>query len=172
MFAENVFRTAVPPREDGDEISAETMWQWRQLNPVYRVFAAFLHLNGFDEEKLAPYADGTFVKALVRRLHRSCAEAERECAKRILFRLFEAVSYSRGHIVRGTVDSLVADRSNGHASIGGGGGITELLELFDLSMCHELVDSPTIIEVGTVVFGLIDYAANVPVRNPRWPDDT
>lgn len=156
MFSKNVFRNvsvAAVSREeddDDDEISVETMWEFKQLKPVYRVFAAFLRLKRFDAEKLARYADETFVGALIRRLDRSRVEAERHCAKRILFRLFDSVLSARAHIVRFTVNSLASYDDDACAV--DRGGVSELLELFELSILrcrhhHRPVDSSTIVKV-------------------------
>lgn len=142
MFSQNVFRNlplTVSLREE--EIDEESMWEFRQLNSVYKVFVAFLNLAGFDEEKLEPFVDKTFVNALIQRLN-SCMEAERDWVKQILIRLFDKAHYSRLYILRGTVNSLIA---SGHLS--NNGGIKELLELFKIFMCYKLVDSSVITKV-------------------------
>lgn len=143
MFSNNVFQhvplQCLYSRED--EIDDETMWELMQLNPVYRVLVDFLNLTGFDEEKLAPYADRTFMCALIRRLD-CCVETERNWIKQILFLLFDKAPYSRPFLLKGTVDSLV---NQGTLSIGG--GVKELLEIFKMLIGHGLVESPTIIQV-------------------------
>lgn len=146
MFSENVFRP--PPlssSEHDDEINTELLWEFKQLNPVYKVFIAFLNLKGFDDENLSPYAGNAFVEALMRRVA-SFVEAERDCVKQILFRLFEMAVYLRKSILQNTINSLVAV-CGGHA-MATDGSVKELLELFKMLMCHGLVDSPTIITVN------------------------
>lgn len=147
MFSENVFRR-YEPRTVGpeDEIGAETMWEFRQLFPVYGVFSAFLELDGFDGEKLATYAGGPFAEALVWRLRESPAEAERICAKRILFRLLDRVPSLGAHLLKSTVDALLA--AHDRAQTAAAGGVNELLELFDELMRRKLaVDTSVIAEV-------------------------
>lgn len=143
MFSKNVFRHS--PLYSfilEDEINDESMWEFKQLSPVYMVFVAFVNLKGFDEEKLAPYVDETFINALTRRLQDSCIEAERECLKQIIFHIFEKALYSREYVLRGIIDSLI---NYGPMSING--GVNELLEVFQILMCHKMVGSPTIFKV-------------------------
>lgn len=142
MFSVNVFRhLPLSSYTYDEEINTEIMWEFKQLNPVYRVFTAFLNLNGFDQEKLTPYADKRFINSLTRRLD-SCVEVERDFVKQILFQLFEKVPYLRIYIVQDTVDSLI---DYGHISING--GVRELLELFKTFMYHKLIESKTIMMV-------------------------
>lgn len=143
MFAENVFRHApLYLYTIDDEINTEMMWELKQLHPVYKVFSAFLNLNGFDEEKLMPYVDETFTNALIRRMENSCVETERDCVKEILFLLFKKAMYLRKYILQGTINSLL---DYGHMSINT--GVKELLELFKTLTCHRLVESPVIVKV-------------------------
>lgn len=143
MFSRNVFRdSSQSSRVFEDEINEELMWEFKQLNPVYKVFTAFVNLKGFDEEKLTPYVGETFVNALTRRLQHSCVEAERDCVKQILVDLFEKALYLRGYVLRGTINALV---NYGPMSING--GINELLEMFKMLMCHKMVESSTILKV-------------------------
>lgn len=143
MFSANVFRhLPLMSYAPEDEIDTETMWEFKQLKPVYEAFAAFLGLVGFDEEKLVPYVDGTFVEALTRRLD-SCVEAERDYVKRILFLLLARATSLRAYLCRCTVNSLL---NYGHLqSIGG--GVRELLDVFNVLVCHKLVETPIIVEV-------------------------
>ncbi|KAL5245329.1 hypothetical protein ACI65C_012739 [Semiaphis heraclei] len=143
MFAENVFWHApLYLYTIDDEINTEMMWELKQLHPVYKVFSAFLNLNGFDEEKLMPYVDETFTNALIRRMENSCVETERDCVKEILFLLFKKAMYLRKYILQGTINSLL---DYGHMSINT--GVKELLELFKTLTCHRLVESPVIVKV-------------------------
>jgi len=143
MFFENVFRHlplySYPP--DG-EINTEMLWELKQLYPVYKVFSAFLNLNGFDEEKLMPYVDETFINSLIRRMDNSCVETERDCLKEILFLLFKKAMYLKRYILQGIINSLLG---YGHISINM--GVKELLELFKTLMGHRLVESPMIAKV-------------------------
>jgi hypothetical protein len=118
------------------------MWEFKQLSPVYKVFTAFVNLKGFDGEKLAPYVDETFISALTRRLQDSCVEAEREGLKQILSDLFEKALYLREYVLLGIINSLI---NYGPMSING--GVNELLEVFQILMCHKMVGSPTIFKV-------------------------
>jgi len=143
MFVENVFRHApLHSYTPDDEINTEMMWELKQLHPVYKVFSAFLNLNGFDEEKLMPYVDETFINALIRRMDNSCVETERDCVKEILFLLFNKAMYLRKYILQGTINSLL---DYGHMSINT--GVKELLELFKTLTSHRLVESPMIVKV-------------------------
>lgn len=153
MFSENVFQhLPLSLYIYDEEINTEMMWEFKQLNPVYMVFTAFLNLNGFDQEKLTPYADKRFINSLTRRLD-SCVEVERDLVKQILFQLFEKAPYLRIYIVQDTVDLLI---DHGHISINR--GVKELLELFKTFTCHKLVDSKTIIKVVKLYFyGNTDY---------------
>lgn len=147
MFSVNVFRRSASSSYEDDEIDAETMWELKQLKPVYDVFAAFIGLDGFDDEKLAPYADGPFVDALTRRLRDSCAETERDCAKRVLFRLLDRAPSLRAHLCCGAVDALLLSDDCGRRASPTVNGVNELLELFAALIRHELVDAPTIVKV-------------------------
>lgn len=141
MFVENVFHH-LPSYTSEAEINTEMMWELKQLYPVYQVFLAFLNLKGFDEEKLAPYVEETFINTLIRRMDCSCMETERDCAKLILFLLFEKAMYLRRYILQSTINSLIDYK---HISINV--GVNELLELFKALMCHRLVESPMIAKV-------------------------
>jgi len=143
MFVENVFRH-VPQHSyiPDDEINTEMMWELKQLYPVYKVFSAFLNLNGFDEEKLMPYVDETFINALIQRMDNSCVETERDCMKEILLLLFKKAVYLKKYILQGTLNSLL---EYGHMSINT--GVKELLELFKTLICHRLVETPMIAKV-------------------------
>lgn len=143
MFVENVFRHLPLYSYTADgEINTEMLWELKQLYPVYKVFLSFLNLNGFDEEKLMPYVDETFINALIRRMDNSCVETERDCLKEILFLLFKKAMYLKRYILQGTINSLL---DYGHISINI--GVKELLELFKTLMCHRLVESPMIAKV-------------------------
>lgn len=143
MFSKNVFRNLpVSSYKYEDEINTETMWEFKQLNPVYHVFMAFLSLKGFDEEKLVPYVDEKFINHLIQRLD-SCVEVERDCVKHILFQLLNKVAYLRGYILQGTINSL-AD----YGRILINGGVKELLELFKIFMRHKLIKTSIIIKVS------------------------
>jgi len=144
MFFGNVFRhlpllNSYTP--DG-EINTEMMWELKQLYPVYKVFSAFLNLNGFDEEKLMPYVDEKYTNALIRRMDNSCVETERDCVKEILLLLFKKTMYLKRYILQGTINSLL---DYGHIS--NNMGVKELLELFKTLMCHRLIESPMIAKV-------------------------
>eukprot|EP00102_Acyrthosiphon_pisum_P007986 XP_003243941.1 PREDICTED: uncharacterized protein LOC100572390 isoform X2 [Acyrthosiphon pisum] len=161
MFFGNVFRhlpllNSYTP--DG-EINTEIMWELKQLYPVYKVFSAFLNLNGFDEEKLMPYVDETFINALIRRMDNSCVETERDCVKEILFLLFKKTMYLKRYILQGTINSLL---DYGHISINM--GVKELLEMFKTLMCHRLIESPMIAKVLSPLIkrnGLCHYAGRL-----------
>jgi len=144
MFFENVFRhlPLYSYTPDG-EINTEMMWELKQLYPVYKVFSAFLNLKGFDEEKVMPYVDETFINALIRRMDNSCVETERDCVKEILFLLFKKTMYLKRYILQGTINSLL---DYGHV-ISINMGVKELLELFKTCMCHRLIESPMIAKV-------------------------
>lgn len=144
MFSENVFRNLpllYSYTPDG-EINTEMMWELKQLYPVYKVFSAFLNLNGFDEEKLMPYVNETFINSLIRRMDNSYLESERDCLKEILFLLFKKTMYLKRYILQGTINFLLG---YGHISINM--GVKELLELFKTLMCHRLIESPMIAKV-------------------------
>lgn len=165
MFSANVFRhLPLLSYAPEDEIDTETMWEFKQLKPVYEAFAAFLGLDGFDEEKLVPYANGTFVEALTRRLD-SCVEAERDCVKRILFLLFERATSLRAHLCRSTVNSLL--NYGRLQSIGGGVG--ELLEVFNVLVRHKLVETPIIAEVFVLQFLNNNKRTFIPDRGGSSP---
>lgn len=144
MFSENVFRhlpLLYSYTPDG-EINTEMMWELKQLYPVYKVFSAFLNLNGFDEEKLMPYVDETFINSLIQRMDNSYLESERDCLEEILFLLFKKTMYLKRYILQGTINLLL---DYGHISKNM--GVKELLELFKTLMCHRLIESPMIAKV-------------------------
>lgn len=152
MFANNVFRNIITPPTTSftsheDEINQDHMWEFRQLYPVYVVFMAFLSLKHFDGEKLEPYVGKTFIDGLMRRLNDSCMEAERELAKCILLKLFERALYTRKCIAQGTVASLENCDGNDRVTSIVNEAEKELLEIFDVTMRHGLVESITITKV-------------------------
>lgn len=143
MFSRNVLRPSpLSSFTFEDEINSEMLWEFKQLNPVYKVFTAFVNLKGFDEEKLAPYVDETFINALTQRLQNSCLEAERDCVKQILSDLFEKAVYLREYVLRSVVSSLVH-----HGHMANNGGVNEMLAVFKMLTCHKMVGSPTILKV-------------------------